>query len=200
MGIVNRWIGTDWLVETLHFALFVEEAVLVVLCDEEIKLEVAPRELHAARDGCPLAEDYGLVLSSAIGQCIAADDVLLQHVSEAFFITACTPLFTNLVNHFGKQPLTTSLGIVGQDVNAIAGAYGDKALELPFRWGFDVLQKGEFATQNLDKEIPVAAGRLKEAAVEPERLVAHQVEHGIHFAWIGEHLAMVSHPLAAFDL
>ena len=148
----------------------------MVFCDKEVKLEVAPRELHAARDGCPLAESDGLVLGSAIGQCVAADDILLQHILEAFFIAACTALFANLVNHFGKQPLTTSVGVVGQDVNAIAGAYGNQALELPFRLGFDVLQKGEFAAQNLDKEIPIAAGR------------------------IGEHLAMVSHPLAAFDL
>ena len=54
--------------------------------------------------------------------------------------------------------------------------------------------------KNLNEKIAVTAGRLKEAAVEPERLVAHQVEHGVHLAWIGEHLAMVSHPLAAFDL
>ena len=194
------WIGTHRFVETLHFALFVEEAVLVVFCDKEIKLEVAPRELHIARDRCPLAESNGLVLGSAIGQRIAADDILLQHISKAFFIAACTTLFANLVNHFGKQPFTTSLGIVGQDVNAIAGTYGNQALELPFRLGFDVLQKGEFAAQNLDKEIPVTAGRLKEAAVEPKRLVAHQVEHSVHLARIGEHLAMVSHPLAAFDL
>ena len=194
------WIGTHRLVETLHFALFVEKAVLVVFCDKEVKLEVAPRELHAARDRCPLAESDGLVLGSAIGQRIAADDILLQHILEAFFIAACTALFANLVNHFGKQPLTTSVGVVGQDVNAIAGAYGNQALELPFRLGFDVLQKGEFAAQNLDKEIPIAAGGLKEAAVEPKRLVAHQVEHGVYLAWIGKHLAMVSHPLAAFDL
>ena len=80
------WIGTHRLVETLHFALFVEEAVLVVFCDKEIKLEVAPRELHAARNGCPLTESDGLVLSSTIGQRIAADDILLQHISEAFVI------------------------------------------------------------------------------------------------------------------
>ena len=172
----------------------------MVFCDKEVKLEVAPRELHAARDGSPLAESDGLVLGSAIGQRIAADDILLQHISEAFFITVCTALFANLVKHFGKQPFTTSLGVVGQDVNAIAGAYGNQALEFPFSWGFDVLQKGEFAAQNLDEEIAVAAGRLKKAAVEPERLVAHQVEHSVHLAWIGEHLAMVSHPLAAFDL
>ena len=194
------WIGSHRFVETLHFALFVEKTVLMVFCDKEIKLEIAPRELHAARDGCPLAESDGLVLGSAIGQRIAANDILLQHVSEAFLITVCTAFFANLVNHFGKQPLTTSLGVVGQNVNAIAGAYGNQAFELPFRWGFDVLQEGEFAAQNLNKEIAVAAGRLKKAAVEPKRLVAHQVEHGVHLARIGEHLAMVSHPLAAFDL
>ena len=105
-----------------------------------------------------------------------------------------------LGQHFVVQPLATSLGVVFQKLDAIAGADGDKALELPFSLGFNVLQKGKFATQDLDKEISVAAGRLKEAAVEPERLVAHQVEHGVHFARIGEHLAMVSHPLAAFDL
>ena len=58
----------------------------MVFCDKEIKLEVTPRELHAARDGCPLAESDGFVLGSAIGQRIAADDILLQHVSEAFVI------------------------------------------------------------------------------------------------------------------
>ena len=197
---MQRGIGAHWFIETLRLALLVEKAVLVTLRDEEIKLEIASRELHTARYGCPFAEDNGLVLGSAIGQCVAADDVLLQDELEAFFIAACTALFANLVNHFGKQPFTTSLGIVGQDVNAIAGAYGNQAFELPFRWGFDVLQEGEFAAQNLNKEIAVAAGRLKKAAVEPERLVAYQVKHGVHLAWIGEHLAMVSHPLAAFDL
>ena len=54
----------------------------MALGDEKVKLEIASRELHAARDGCPLAEDYGLVLSSAIGQRIAADDILLEHVAE----------------------------------------------------------------------------------------------------------------------
>lgn len=83
---MQRWIGTHRFVETLHFALFVEKTVLVVFCDKEVKLEVAPRELHAARDGSPLAESDGLILGSAIGQCIAADDILLQHISEAFVI------------------------------------------------------------------------------------------------------------------
>lgn len=75
------WIGTHRFVKTLHFALLVEEAVLVALCDKEIKLEVAPRELHTASYWCPLAESYRLILSCAIGQCIAADDVLLKQIT-----------------------------------------------------------------------------------------------------------------------
>lgn len=100
----------------------------------------------------------------------------------------------------GLQSGAAGFGIVGEDVDAVAGADGDEALELPVGRGFEVLQKGEFAAEDLDEEVAVAAGGLEEAAVEPERLVAHQVEHGIHLAWIGEHLAMVSHSLAAFDL
>ena len=114
----------------------------MALGDEEVELEVAAGELHAARDGSPLAESDGLILGSAIGQCIAADDILLQHISEAFFITVCTAFFANLAHHLRKQSLTAGLGVVGQDVNAIAGAYGYQALELPFRLGFDVMQKG----------------------------------------------------------
>ena len=98
------------------------------------------------------------------------------------------------------QSGAAGFGIVGEDVDAVAGADGDEALELPVGRGFEVLQKGEFAAEDLDEEVAVAAGGLEEAAVEPERLVAHKVEHGVHLAGIGEHLAMVSHPLAAFDL
>lgn len=98
------------------------------------------------------------------------------------------------------QSGAAGLGVVGQDVNAVARAHSNQALELPFGLGFGVLQKGEFAAQDFDEEVAVAAGGLEEAAVEPERLIAHQVEHSVHLAWIGEHLAMVSHPLAAFDL
>ena len=95
---------------------------------------------------------------------------------------------------------TAGLGVVGKDVDAVAGADGDETLELPFGLGFEVLQKGEFAAEDLDEEVAVAAGGFEEAAVEPEGLIAHEVEHGVHLAGIGEHFAMVCHPLAAFDL
>lgn len=134
------WTGAHWLVETLYLALLVEEAVLVALCDKEIKLEIATRELHAASNWCPFAESDGLILGCAIGQRITADDVFLQHVSEAFFIAIGTSLVANLVNHFGKKSFATSLGIVGQNVNAVAGTYSNEAFKLPLGWGFDVLQ------------------------------------------------------------
>lgn len=98
------------------------------------------------------------------------------------------------------ESCATRFGIVRQDVDTVAGAHSNQAFEFPFGLGFNVFQKGEFAAQNLNEEIAVTAGGFKEAAVEPEGLVAHQIEHGVHLSWIGEHLAMVSHPLAAFDL
>ena len=196
-----QWgIGVYRFVKALLFALLVEKAVLVALGDEEVELEVAAGELHTAGDRGPLAEGDGVFLGGAIGERVTADDVLLEHVAEAFFIACRAVFFSNLAHHFGEQSLTASLGIVGQDVDAVAGADGDQTLELPVGLGFEVLQKGEFAAEDFDEEVAVAAGGLEEAAVEPERLIAHEVEHGVHLARIGEHLAMVSHPLAAFDL
>ena len=96
------WICAHWFIEALRFALLIEEAVLVALCNKEIKLEVAPRELHAARDRCPFAESDRFIISGAIGKRIATDNILLQHVSEAFFIANRTILFVNLANHLGK--------------------------------------------------------------------------------------------------
>ena len=225
MGVMQWGIGAHWLIETLCPALLVEEAVLVALGDEKVELEVTAGELHTAGDGGPLVENDGLVLGGAVGEGVAADDVFSEHVAEGEEVgvlihhTALrhhtTPIGLYGVNcTVCVQPLrgwvlgedillqscTAGLGIVGQDVDAVAGAHDDEALEFPFGLGFDVFQKGEFAAKDLDKKIAVATGGLKEAAVEPERLVAHQIEHGVHLTWIGEHLAMVSHPLAAFDL
>ena len=83
------------------------------------------------------------------------------------------------------QSGAAGLGVVGQDVDAVAGTDGNQALEFPFGLGFDVIQKGEFAAQDFDKEIAVTAGGLEETAVEPEGLVTHQIKHSVHLAWIG---------------
>jgi len=99
-----QWgVGAHWFVEALHFALFIEKAVLVALGDEEVELEVAPRELHVAGDGCPLAEGDRFALGGAIGQRIAADDVLLQHVAEreeVWFLSHLEEMLTGCVRHF----------------------------------------------------------------------------------------------------
>ena len=82
LGVMQRGIGAHRLIETLHFALLVEEAVLVALCDEEIELEIASGKLHDARDGSPLAESDGFVFGGAVGEGVATDDVLLEHIAE----------------------------------------------------------------------------------------------------------------------
>lgn len=79
---MQRGIGAHGFVETLGLALLVEKAVLVALGDEEVELEVAAGELHTAGDRGPLAEGDGLVLGGAVGEGVAADDVLLEHIAE----------------------------------------------------------------------------------------------------------------------
>ena len=176
LGVMNRWVGFYRLIEALHFALLVEEAILVALRDEEIKLEVAAGKLHTARDGGPLAEGDGLVLGGAVGEGVATDDVFSEHVAEREEVGTVhgQPLRGWVLGEdVFFQSGAAGLGVVGEDVDAVAGADGDEALELPFGLGFDVLQKGEFAAQDFDEEVAVSAGGLEEAAVEPERLVAH---------------------------
>jgi len=82
LGIMHRWIRPYRFIETLHFALLVEKAVLVALGDEEVELEVATGELHTASDGCPFAEGDGFILGRSVGEGVAADDVFLEHVAE----------------------------------------------------------------------------------------------------------------------
>ena len=82
LGIIHRRIRPYRFIETLGLALLVEEAVLVALRNEEVELEVASRELHTARDGRPLAEGDRLVLGGAVGEGVAADDVLQEHIAE----------------------------------------------------------------------------------------------------------------------
>ena len=79
---MQRGIGTYRFIEALGLALLVEEAVLVALGDEEVELEVAAGELHTASDRGPLAEGDGLVLGGAVGEGVATDDVLLEHIAE----------------------------------------------------------------------------------------------------------------------
>ena len=62
------------------------------------------------------------------------------------------------------ESCTTRFSVVGQDVDAVAGADGDEALKLPFGMGFDVLQKGDFATEDFKEEAAVAAGGVEESA------------------------------------
>ena len=150
------WISAYRFVEALRLTLLVEEAILVALCDKEIKLEIASRKLHTASDRCPFAKADRLVFYGTISQRITADDILLQHITEREEIRFLSHLFemltvfVRLFHHtalrlYGVnctvcvQPLrgwvlgediffesyATGLGVVGQEVDAVAGAYGN---------------------------------------------------------------------------
>ena len=80
LRVVNWWIGTHRFVKALCFALLVEEGILMCLVDKEVKLKVAPRKLHTPRDGSPFTEGDRLIIRSAIGQRIATDNILPQHI------------------------------------------------------------------------------------------------------------------------
>ena len=112
---MQRRIGAHWFIETLRFALLIEETVLVALSNKEIKLEVAPRELHTASNRCPLAEGDRLAFGGAIGQCIAADDILFQYVSEreeVWLLSHLSEMLTECVRLFHH---TTPIGLYGVD-------------------------------------------------------------------------------------
>ena len=67
--------------------------------------------------------------------------------------------------------------------------------------GFDAgLADGEFAPENFNQEVTVAASGLQETGVEALRLRLHKVEHRVHFAGIGEYLAVSRHPFLGLDL
>ena len=114
------WIGTNRLVKALHLSLLIEETVLMALCDKEVELEIATGELLATSNRRPFAEGDRLTLGGAICQRIATDNILLQHISEAFFIASRSILLADLANHLTEQPFSAGFSIVWQDVNTIA--------------------------------------------------------------------------------
>ena len=125
-----------------------------------------------------VSEGEEIWLLSHLSEMPVALAVVHHHTALRLYGVNCTACVQPLRGWvLGKdilfQSCAAGFGIVGQDVDTVAGAHGDEALEFPFGLGFDVFQKGEFAAQDFDKEVAVATGGLKEAAVEPERLVAH---------------------------
>mgnify|MGYP006954686152 FL=1 len=96
-------------------------------------------------------------------------------------------------------------GIIGQDFDAVDAGDGPDGivlvLELGVLSGFDAGDaNGEFAPENLDEEVAVAASGFQETGVNPFRLLLHKVEHRVHFAGIREYLAVSRHPLLGLDL
>ena len=92
-----------------------------------------------------------------------------------------------------------------QQLDAIQAAHGQHRvlliLQLRILLGLrPPAAHSQLAPQYLNQKIPVAARGFQKAAVYPLRLRLHQVEHGVHLTRMGEHLAVVHHPLARFNL
>ena len=155
---MQRRIRPHRFVEVLCLALLVEERILVCLVDQKVKLKVSPRELHTAGDGSPFTESNRLAVCGAIGEGIAADDVLPQHIAETSLVRrhpACGLVRRRLAcgaicysqagslrtNDLGEQPLPAGLGIILQQLDAIARAYSDETAEFPLGGRLYVMQK-----------------------------------------------------------
>lgn len=59
----------------------------------------------------------------------------------------------------------------------------------------EVADHGKLAAQDFGQEVAVAACGLQEAALDALRLLLDHVQHGIHLALVGEHLAVLLHAL-----
>ena len=80
------------------------------------------------------------------------------------------------------------------------GTKSYQTFEFHFSMGFNISSEGRVSGEEFRYKNCHYRRQTQGSVCEPKRLVAHQIEHSVHFPWIGEHLAMVSHPLAAFDL
>ena len=134
--------------------------------------------------------------------------VLGKDITGRFNATVLTLGFEEcpvLLREVVQEPFAAGRGIVGQELDAVDAGQGPDGivlvLELGVLFGFDAcLADGEFAPENFNQEVAVAASGLQETGVNPLRLRLHKVEHRVHFAGIGEYLAVSRHPLLGLDL
>lgn len=81
------------------------------------------------------------------------------------------------------------------------GRHRDEAVDafLECRATVFQLDRIEFALKDADEKIAAAAGRLKEAGVDPFAFALHQIEHALHQPRGSEDLPVVGDPLFGFD-
>ena len=186
-----------------------EESLAVVFTDEVGEF-VVPAVDFVCTDETPFADVYPLVrlVHALVGEGIAMDDILGQDISGGLDAAVLTPGAEEgpvLLREAVQEAFPAGGGIIGQDFDAVdAGDSPDGivlVLELGVLSGFDAGDaNGEFAPENLDEEVAVAASGFQETGVNPFRLRLHKVEHRVHFAGIREYLAVSRHPLLGLDL
>lgn len=186
-----------------------EESLAVVFTDEVGEFVVPAVDL-VCTDEAPFADVYPLIrlVHALVGEGIAVDDILGQDISGGLDAAVLAPGAEEgpvLLREAVQEAFPAGGGIIGQDFDAVdAGDSPDGivlVLELGVLSGFDAGDaNGEFAPENLDEEVAVAAGGFQETGVNPFRLRLHKVEHRVHFAGIREYLAVSRHPLLGLDL
>lgn len=93
--------------------------------------------------------------------------------------------------------------VVGENVDAVEGGEGAESLAAEAGCICAAIGLGagggEFAAENLDQKVAIAAGRFKEAGADVSALGGHQVTHIANEPIGGEDLPMVSHTFAGLD-
>ena len=186
-----------------------EESVALVFADEIGEFIVAAVDLVGA-DEAPFADVYPLVglVHAPVGKGVAVDDVFGQDVADrldASFLALRLVEALILIRETTEKPLPAGGGIVREEFDAINAGHGPDGIVLVLELGVLLcldagFAEGELAPENLNQEVAVTASRLQETGVNPLRLRLDQVEHRVHFAWVGKHLAVSRHPFSGLDL
>ena len=186
-----------------------EKSLALEFADEVREFVVTAVDLVSA-DETPFADVNPLVrlVHTLVGEGVTVNDVLGEDVAYGFDAAIFTLGLEQGLILFGKiiqEAFPASGGIVGQQFNAIDPGDGPDGivliLELGVLFGFDAgLADGEFSSEDFDEEVAVTASRFQETRIDAFRLRFHKVEHGVHFAGIGKHLAVSRHPFLGLDL
>lgn len=166
-----------------------EQPVTFVFTNEVGEFVVSAVDL-VCTDETPFADVYPLIrlVHALVGEGIAVDDVLGQEISGGLDAAVLAPDAEEgpvLLREAVQEAFPAGGGIIGQEFDAVDAGDGPDGivlvLELGVLFGFDAGDaNGEFAPENLDEEVAVAASGFQETGVNPFRLRLHKVEHRVH--------------------
>ena len=198
---MDRRIGLGWKVR--------EKPVAFVFTHEIGELVVPAIDLVGA-DETPFADVNPFVRTvyAFVGEGVAVDDVFGEDVADRLDAGRFASRLEEdavLFREIGQESFPAGGGIVREKLDAIDARNGPDGivfvLKLGILFGLDAaFAEGEFSPENLNQEIAVAASGFQETGVDPLRLRLDQVEHRVHFAGVGKHLAVSRHPLLGLDL